>query len=159
LRSSPPFREDEGMEKEDTGKVRIQKEDFDVSRELARIKESSSTIGGVVAFVGIVRDFSQGQEVAKLLFEYYPGMAEKKLEELRREAVETFGLRDLYLAHRSGELLPGDNIVLIIAASEHRREAFEAAAWCIARLKERVPIWKKEYTSSGEVWVEGGPGP
>jgi molybdopterin synthase catalytic subunit len=147
------------MEKEDTGKVRIQKEDFDVSRELARIKESSSTIGGVVAFVGIVRDFSQGQEVAKLLFEYYPGMAEKKLEELRREAVETFGLRDLYLAHRSGELLPGDNIVLIIAASEHRREAFEAAAWCIARLKERVPIWKKEYTSSGEVWVEGGPGP
>jgi molybdopterin synthase catalytic subunit len=146
------------MGEEGTLKVRIQKEDFDVSRELARIKESSHTIGGVVAFVGIVRDFSQGQDVTRLLFEYYPGMAEKKLEELRREAVETFGLKDLTLVHRSGELLPGDNIVLIVAASEHRREAFEAASWCIAQLKKRVPIWKKEYTASGEVWVEGGPG-
>jgi len=147
------------MGEEGAVKVRIQKEDFDVSRELALIKESSRTIGGVVAFVGIVRDFSQGQAVTRLLFEYYPGMAEKKLEELRREAMETFGLTDLTLVHRSGELLPGDNIVLIVAASEHRREAFEAASWCIAQLKERVPIWKKEYTSSGEVWVEGGPGP
>jgi molybdopterin synthase catalytic subunit len=71
--------------------------------------------------------------------------------------MERFGLTDLRIFHRSGELLPGDNIVLILAASEHRAAAFEAAAWCIAELKERVPIWKKEFTRSGQVWVDGGP--
>ena len=137
--------------------VRIQTEDFDLSRELAEIGKNSRTIGGVVAFVGVVRDFSQGEDVEKLFFEYYPGMAEEQLGKLRLEGIERFGLTDLRIFHRSGELLPGDNIVLILAASEHRAAAFEAAAWCIAELKERVPIWKKEYTRSGQVWVDGGP--
>jgi molybdopterin synthase catalytic subunit len=137
--------------------VRIQTEDFDLSRALEEIKGTSRTIGGVVAFVGVVRDFSQGEEVDRLHFECYPEMAEEQLGELRREAVERFGLTDLSLVHRSGELLPGDNIVLIVAASEHREASFKAAAWCIAELKKRVPIWKKEHTRSGEVWVDGGP--
>ena len=137
--------------------MRIQTEDFDLSRALEEIKGTSRTIGGVVAFVGVVRDFSQGEEVDRLHFECYPEMAEEQLGELRREAVERFGLTDLSLVHRSGELLPGDNIVLIVAASEHREASFKAAAWCIAELKKRVPIWKKEHTRSGEVWVDGGP--
>jgi len=99
---------------------------------------------------------SRGDRVEKLLFEYYPGMAEEQLEKLRLEAMERHGLTDMKILHRSGELLPGDNIVLILAASEHRAAAFEAAAWCIAELKERVPVWKKEYTRSGQVWVDGG---
>ena len=78
-------------------KVRVQTEDFDLAGELAGIKETSRTIGGIVAFLGTVRDFSQGQEVEKLEFEYYPGMAEKKLEELRREAMQSFGLTELHL--------------------------------------------------------------
>ena len=139
-------------------RVRLQAGDFDISRELERVKAVSKTIGGVAVFVGVVRDFSRDQEVEKLHFEYYPGMAEEKLEGLRQEAMETFGLTELFLVHRYGELLPGENIVLIIAAAEHRQEAFTAASWCMAELKERVPIWKKEYTASGEVWVEGGQG-
>lgn len=139
-------------------KVRIQAGDFDVSSELERVKAASKTIGGAVVFVGIVRDLSRDQEVKKLHFEYYPGMAEEKLEGLRQEAMETFGLTELLLVHRYGELLPGENIVLIVAAAEHRKEAFAAASWCMAELKERVPVWKKEYTASGEVWVEGGQG-
>ena len=137
--------------------VRIQKEDFHLSKELEEIKKVSGTIGGVVAFVGVVRDFSQGEQVEKLLFEYYPGMAEQKLDELRTEAVERFGLMEMSIIHRFGELFPGDNVVLVLAASAHRAEAFEAASWCIAELKVRVPLWKKEYTVGGEVWVEGGP--
>jgi molybdopterin synthase catalytic subunit len=139
--------------------VRIQAEDFDLSRELEAVKSASETIGGVVAFVGVVRDLSRGEEVEKLTFEYYPGMAEEQLEQLRAEAVERFGLTELRIVHRFGELLPGDNVVLIVAASEHRAEAFEAAAWCIAELKERVPIWKKEHSRSGQVWVDERPSP
>ena len=147
------------MSDEGRGGVRIQAGDFDLSRELEEIKKTSRTIGGVVFFVGVVRDFSRGEEVDRLLFEYYPGMAEEQLVELRREAMERFGLTDLRLVHRSGELLPGDNIVLIVSASEHREASFKAAAWCISELKKRVPIWKKEHTRSGEVWVDGGPSP
>ncbi len=140
----------------DTGaRVRIQREDFDVAGALESIKSASPAIGGIVAFLGVVRDFSQGEEVERLFFEYYPGMAERQLEELRAEAVERFGLTDLFLQHRHGELRPGENIVLIAAASEHRAAAFRAAEWCIAELKKRVPIWKKEYLVSGEVWVDG----
>lgn len=140
-------------------KVRIQKEDFDLTAALKEVKGTSRSIGGVVAFVGVVRDISQGQEVEKLDFEYFPGMAEKKLEDLREEAVKRFELTELLLVHRWGRLFPGDNIVLIVSAARHREKAFEASAWCIAELKKRVPIWKKEHTASGEVWVDGDPEP
>ena len=139
----------------DGERIRIQREDFDVAGALEGLKASSRSIGGIVVFIGAVRDVSQGEQVERLFFEYYPGMAEKQLSELRAEAIERFGLTDLCLQHRHGELLPGENIVLIIAASQHRAAAFRAAEWCIAELKKRVPIWKKEYLASGEVWVEG----
>jgi molybdopterin synthase catalytic subunit len=139
--------------------VRVQEEDFDVTAELAALKGSSRTIGGVVAFIGVVRDFSRGQEVEKLFFEYFPGMAEEKLGALREEAIERFDLIELHLVHRHGTLLPGDNIVLILSASKHREAAFKSAAWCIEELKDRVPIWKKEYGAGGEEWLEKGPPP
>ena len=135
--------------------VVVQEEDFVLDEAVAEVKQASKTIGGIVAFLGVVRDFSQDEEVEKLFFEYYPGMAEKTLGELREEAIRRFGLLELSLRHRHGELLPGDNIVLIVAAGEHRREAFEAAQWCMSELKKRIPIWKKEHLVSGEVWVEG----
>jgi molybdopterin synthase catalytic subunit len=146
------------MSGQEIEKVRVQEEDFDVGAELERVKSSSRMIGGVTAFLGVVRDFSRGEGVEKLFFEFYPGMAEKKLGELRQEALEKFELTDMFIAHRHGELHPGENIVLIIAAAEHREGTFKAAAWCIAELKERVPIWKKEFTTSGEVWVDEGAG-
>jgi molybdopterin synthase catalytic subunit len=140
-----------------SGKARVQREPFDVASELARVKAASRRIGGVVLFVGVVRDFSQGHGVTKILFEHFPGMAEQKLAELREAAIGRFGLVDLVVVHRFGELLPGDDIVLIAAAAEHRAAAFDGCAWCIDELKRQVPIWKKEHAPDGALWLEAHP--
>jgi len=138
-------------------KARVQREPFDAAAELIRVKATSRRIGGVVLFVGIVRDFSQGRGVTKILFEHFPGMAETKLGELRDAAIERFGLIDLVVVHRCGELEPGDDIVLIAAAAEHRAAAFEGCAWCIDELKRLVPIWKREQGADGAIWLEEHP--
>jgi molybdopterin synthase catalytic subunit len=138
-------------------KARVQREPFDVAAELARVKAASRRIGGVVLFVGIVREFSRGHGVTKILFEHFPGMAEAKLAQLREAAIGRFGLIDLAIVHRFGELLPGDDIVLIAAAAEHRAAAFDGCAWCIDELKRQVPIWKKEHAPDGAVWLEEHP--
>ena len=140
-----------------SGKARVQREPFDAAAELARIKTASLRIGGVVLFVGVVRDFSQGRGVTKILFEHFPGMAEAKLAELRETAIRRCGLIDLVVVHRVGELAPGDDIVLIAAAAEHRAAAFEGCSWCIDELKRTVPIWKKEHAPDGAVWLEAHP--
>ena len=138
-------------------KARVQREPFDTAAELSRIKSTSLRIGGVVLFVGVVRDFSQGHGVTRIIFEHFPGMAEAKLAELRAAAIERFGLIDLVVVHRCGELAPGDDIVLIAAAAEHRAAAFAGCAWCIDELKKIVPIWKKEHAPDGAVWLEPHP--
>jgi molybdopterin synthase catalytic subunit len=84
-------------------------------------------------------------------------MAEAKLEELRQSAIGRFGLIDLVVVHRFGELEPGDDIVLIAAAAEHRAAAFDGCSWCIGELKQLVPIWKKEHAPDGAVWLEAHP--
>ncbi len=137
--------------------VRVQREDFSVEKEIARVKAVSKRIGGIVTFLGTVRDFSRGKNVEKLEFEYYPGMAEKKLEEIRQIAKQKFDVIEVLVVHRYGELSVGDNIVLIVAAAEHRAQAFEACRFVIDELKKHVPIWKKEHTTEGEVWVEEHP--
>lgn len=141
----------------ETGKARLQREPFDVAAELARVKAVSRRVGGVVLFVGVVRDFSQGHGVTRILFEHFPGMAEAKLAELREAAIARHGLLDLVVVHRFGELEPGDDIVLIAAAAEHRAEAFAGCSWCIDELKKIVPIWKQEHAPDGALWVESHP--
>jgi molybdopterin synthase catalytic subunit len=138
-------------------KARVQGGPFDVAAELARVKAVSRRVGGVAIFVGVVRDFSQGHGVEKILFEQFPGMAEAKLAELRASAIARHGLLELVIVHRFGELEPGDDIVLIAAAAEHRAEAFAACSWCIDELKRVVPIWKKEHGPGGAVWLEAHP--
>ncbi len=137
--------------------MRVQREDFSIADEIARIKAVSRRIGGIVSFLGTVRDFSRGKDVEKLEFEYYPGMAEKKLEEIRQLAKEKFDVIEISVIHRYGELGIGENIVLIVAAAEHRADAFKACRYVIDELKKHVPIWKKEHTSEGEVWIEEHP--
>jgi len=139
------------------GRVRVQREPFDVGAETALLTASSRRIGGVALFVGLVRDFSQGRAVTKILFEHFPGMAEARLAELREAAIARFGLIDLVVVHRCGELGPGDQIVLVGAAAEHRAEAFAGCSWCIDELKKTVPIWKKEHAPDGAVWLEAHP--
>lgn len=137
--------------------VRVQRELFSVEKELALLKQSSNSIGGIVTFLGTTRDISQGKQVAKLEFEHYPGMAEKKLGEIRERAIKDFGVIDIVIIHRIGVIPVGEDIVLIAVAASHRDEAFKACRFCIDELKRITPIWKKETTPDGEVWVEEHP--
>jgi len=138
-------------------RVRIQEEDFSVEEETRKIKESSKRVGGVVSFLGTARDFSKGRDINKIDFEYYPGMAEKKLSEIREQALRDYDIIDLSIIHRVGPIQIGENIVLIVVGAEHRKDAFRACSWCIDELKRITPIWKKETTPQGEVWVEEHP--
>jgi molybdopterin synthase catalytic subunit len=134
--------------------IRIQEEDFSIEEEIEKVKATSTRIGGIVTFLGTARDFSKGKEVKKLVFEHYSDMAQKKLEELREKALLNFNVIEVGIIHRIGEIGISENIVLIIVAAEHRVDAFKACKWCIDELKQIVPIWKKEITANGEVWVE-----
>jgi molybdopterin synthase catalytic subunit len=135
----------------------LQEEDFDIGREIERAKKFSRRTGGVTLFLGVARDFSQDRDVVKLEFDAYREMAGRELEEMAGEAAERFGLLALTILHRWGTIHPGENIVLIIAAAGHREESFTAARWCIDELKKRVPIWKKEFFTDGEIWVQESP--
>ncbi len=134
--------------------IRILDEDFSVDAEIKRIKAVSRRIGGIVTFLGTVRDFSRGKEVKKLVFEHYPDMAVEKMKELREKALEKFEIIEVSILHRKGEIEIGENIALIVVAAEHRKDAFLACMWLIDELKKVVPIWKKEITAEGEIWVE-----
>jgi molybdopterin synthase catalytic subunit/molybdopterin converting factor small subunit len=137
--------------------VRVQNEPFVIDEEVERLKQSSHAIGGIAVFVGTTRDVSRGRSVSKLEFEHYPGMAEKKLAEIRERAIGDFGLIDVVIVHRIGTIPVGENIVLIAAAAMHRDEAFRGCRFCIDELKRITPIWKKETSPDGEVWVEEHP--
>jgi len=149
----PPF--SGGQERQ--GFIRVQAEPFSLDAEIDRIKRTSRSICGIVTFLGTTRDVSRGETVAKLEFEHYPGMAEKKLGEIRETAIGRFGVTDVTIIHRVGTLPVGENIVLIVVAAEHRDEAFQACSFCIDELKRIAPIWKKETTPDGVVWVEEHP--
>jgi len=141
----------------DQDRVRIQKEDFDVAFETLQLKACSKRIGGIVSFLGAARDFSKGLEIHKIDFEHYPGMAEKRLAEIRNRALKDYDIIEVTIIHRVGEISIGENIVLIIVGAEHRQDAFRACSWCIDELKRITPIWKKETTPDGHVWVEEHP--
>lgn len=140
-----------------TDRIRIQREDFSVEDETLKIRNSSKRIGGIVSFLGTARDFSKGRDIHLIDFEYYPGMAEKRLAEIREQALKDYDIIDVTIIHRVGEIAIGENIVLIVVGAEHRKDAFRACSWCIDELKRITPIWKKETTPQGEVWVEEHP--
>lgn len=138
-------------------KARIQIEDFSVTDEIEAIKKSSKNIGGIVTFLGTGRELNKGENISELNFEHYPKMAEKKLDEICVKAIQDYNIIDMSIIHRIGNIDIGENIVLIVAAGEHRKEAFEACEWAIAELKRTTPIWKRETTTKGEVWVQATP--
>ena len=137
--------------------VRIQAEDFSIEEEVERVKKVSTEIGGITTFLGTARDISKGMTIKELEFEHYPVMAEKKLNEIRTRSLKDFNVIDVIIVHRYGKIDIGENIVLIVAAARHRDDAFKACRWCIDELKQITPIWKKEMTDSGEIWVEEHP--
>ncbi len=115
--------------------------------------------GAVVVFDGIVRDNSRGRSTLHLDYEAYEEMAAKQMDELAREALNRFGVRHVIIVHRLGRLLVGETSVLIVVASAHRAQAYEASRWLIDTLKKTVPIWKKETFVDGSVWADGEPFP
>jgi molybdopterin synthase catalytic subunit len=125
---------------------------LDVGEVIARV--SGDDCGGVVTFLGAVRDHSRGQSIRHLEYEAYPPMAVAEMERIASEAAERWPGARVAVAHRTGHLDIGDLAVVVAAAAPHRAEAFEAARYAIDTLKERVPIWKKEVTTTGEYWVE-----
>ncbi|TGQ46643.1 MULTISPECIES: molybdenum cofactor biosynthesis protein MoaE [unclassified Mesorhizobium] len=131
--------------------VRIQAEDFDVAAEIARLTQGRADIGAVVTFSGLCRD--EAGTLAALELEHYPGMAEAEIGRIAAEAIERWPLQGLTAIHRHGKIAPGENIVLVVAASVHRQAAFEAANFLMDYLKSRAPFWKKEHRADGS---EGG---
>jgi len=133
--------------------IRIQKEDFSVDQVLKDIH--SDSMGGIVSFVGVVRNESEGKPVVKMEIEIYEDMAIQQLATIREYALNTFGVEEVAIIHRYGELHVSDNIMMIAVGGKHRAEAFDACRYIIEEIKEKVPIWKKEHTPDGESWVEG----
>ena len=135
--------------------IRVQRQDFDVGAELARLSQGNHAVGGVCSFVGLVRDFGGGDRpVAEMTLEHYPRMTEKALAEIEAEARSRWPLEETLIIHRHGELRPGERIVLVAAASAHRQAAFEACRFLIDWLKTKAPFWKQERTPQGSHWVE-----
>jgi len=134
--------------------VRVQTGDFDVGAEIAHLRAGNPRVGAVAAFIGTVRDLNDGQGVASLTLEHYPGMTEKSLEAICDQARERWRLEDLLIIHRVGPLAPTDQIVLVAVTSAHRGEAFAACEFVMDYLKTRAPFWKKESTPQGDRWVE-----
>ncbi|MCP9766303.1 molybdenum cofactor biosynthesis protein MoaE [Lacihabitans sp. LS3-19] len=118
---------------------------------------SSDEVGGIVTFVGTVRNLTKGKTVLRLDFEAYKPMAILEMEKIANLAKEKFGLSQMAIHHRIGRLEVGEVPVIIAASSAHRKAAFEACQFAIDTLKETVPIWKKEYFEDGEVWVSATP--
>jgi len=136
-----------------TPTIRVQAEDFDLPSELLALTKGRHDIGAVVTFSGLCRD-EQGA-LSALELEHYPGMAEAEMTRIASLALERFSLLGLTAVHRYGKILPGENIVLVIAAAPHRQAAFDGANFVMDFLKTSAPFWKKEHAVDGSArdWV------
>jgi molybdopterin synthase catalytic subunit len=133
--------------------IRVQEQDFDVGAEIEALTAGKHDIGGVVSFVGLVRDMAGGAKVGAMTLEHYPGMTEKQLAEIEAEAQSRWPLAASLIVHRYGRLEPGARIVLVVTASPHREAAFAACHFLIDWLKTKAPFWKLEDTAQGAKWV------
>ena len=135
-------------------KIRVQSEPFDLGAEVNAMSNGRTDIGAIASFVGLARDHNDGSGVQAMTLEHYPGMTEKALTALVDEACARWILLDVTVIHRVGRLLPGDPIVLVAVASQHRGEAFAACEFIMDYLKTRAPFWKREATADGARWVD-----
>ncbi len=134
-------------------KIIIQQQDFDLSTEIALVKNSHSNIGAVVSFVGFVRDLDESP-IQKMTLEHYPGMTEKALKSIVDQAKKRWSMGNTTIIHRVGDLNINDQIVLVITSSKHRHFAFESCEFIMDYLKTQAPFWKKEHTQNKSEWVK-----
>ena len=133
--------------------IRVQREDFDIGAEIAKLTADNRRIGGVASFVGLVREMAGDAAIGAMTLEHYPGMTEKKLAEIESEACRRWPLDASLIIHRYGRLEPGERIVLVVTASAHREAALASCAFLIDWLKTEAPFWKLEETAAGARWV------
>jgi len=134
--------------------IRLQREDFDIGGEIAALTQGRADIGAIASFTGICRADNEGQRIAAMTLEHYPGMAEAEIARHVEEAEKRWPLLGVTVIHRYGRLLPGENVVLVVTASSHREAAFASAEFLMDYLKTRAPFWKKEERAGGADWVE-----
>ena len=130
--------------------VRLQREDFDIGAEIARLSKGRTDIGAVASFTGICRG-SDG--IAAMTLEHYPGMAEAEIARHVEEAQSRWPLLGVSVIHRYGRLVPGENVVMVVTTSSHREAAFAAAEFLMDYLKVSAPFWKMEERAGGGEWV------
>ena len=134
--------------------VRLQTADFDAAAEAAALVRGRTDIGAVVTFTGICRGTPGPDPIAAITLEHYPGMAEAEISRHVEAATRRWELRGVTVIHRYGRLEPGENIVLVVTAAEHRHDAFAAAEFIMDFLKTKAPIWKREERPDGARWIE-----
>ena len=134
--------------------VSIQVEDFDVSQELAQLRDNDARVGAVCSFVGTVRERNSGNAISSMELEHYPGMTEKSITSMMEEAAKRFDIYGARVIHRIGLLHPQDQIVLVAVTSAHRGSSFQACEFLMDYLKTQAPFWKKEVTPDGSRWVD-----
>lgn len=138
--------------------VAVQQADFDLSTEVARLRQGDTAVGAVASFVGTVREWAHRSEAmpasSSLVLEHYAGMTERSIEAMVDEAIRRFDLSGARVIHRVGPLTPGEQIVLVAVSAPHRRAAFEGCEFLMDWLKTQAPFWKKEMTAEGGQWVD-----
>ncbi len=135
-------------------RVRVQEADFDASQEIARLRAGDPRVGAVVSFIGVCRDLNEGDAVATMTLEHYPGMTERSIERIIDEAIGRWQVFNALVVHRVGKLEPLDQIVFVAVTSAHRGDAFAAGEFIMDYLKTEAPFWKREQTASGPRWVD-----
>ena len=135
-------------------RVFIQTQDFDLSTEMAALRAGNPAVGAVCSFVGTVRDRNEGDAVASMELEHYPGMTEKSIETMIDAAHQRFDILGARVVHRVGLLQPLDQIMMVAVVSAHRGQSFQACEFLMDYLKTQAPCWKKEQTPEGARWVD-----
>ena len=134
--------------------IRLQREAFDATAEVAKLTRGCTDIGAVVTFTGVCRADENGEKISALTLEHYPDMAEAEITRHVEEASKRWPLLGVTVIHRHGRIVPGEDIVLVVTASSHREAAFAAASFLMDYLKTRAPFWKQVEKPSGKTWVE-----
>ena len=137
--------------------ISVQNEFFDFSEELKNFTATLDDIGALVTFTGIVRG-QKSETLDYMLIEHYPGMTETQIKLIAEETFKRWKICDALVIHRYGKLEPGETIMMVATAAQHRKEAFEAAEYLMDYLKSRAPFWKKEVLNGEEHWVEAASG-
>ena len=134
--------------------IKVQKQDFNIEKEITKLKDKYSNVGAINTFIGYVRDLNNKKDVKYLNLEVYKEMAIKELSKIKDRAIKNWKLTDCLIIHRYGKLYVNDKIVLVACFAEHRNNSFESSKFIMDYLKKNAPFWKREYYSKGSSWLE-----